>query len=427
MYKLYISLKKETLLFLNDKVGLALMFGMPVLLVFIITIIQDSVYQIVDSNRITLLIVNQDTGDLGHQLVAQLDSSGMFDIQENKTITPSEIKKKISHKDALTAIYIAKDFTEKLQRKSQKLSKIILTDFGLADGANNKMSGDDMPPVIQFFHDPILQENYCYSIMQILHAHLSVLESSRMIENIYSEMGATSSSPQLKETIQKNQIKIERINAAGGSQTKIPSSTQHNVPAWTIFAMFFMVVSLGTNIVKERNSGSFLRIKTMPARFSLILISKQFIYTIISFLQVIVIFSIGFFILPLINLPPLVVPENLPGTIVVILVCSFAAVSYALMIGSLARTEDQSTGFGAISIIIFAALGGVWVPTFIMPDYLQTISLFSPLHWCIEGFYVLFLKHGDWNELLKPVVVLLAFSLLCQLIAFFKIKFEKYL
>ena len=95
------------------------------------------------------------------------------------------------------------------------------------------------------------------------------------------------------------------------------------------------------------------------------------------------------------------------------------------MIGTLASTEDQSNGFGAVSIIIFAALGGVWVPTFIMPHYLQVISLFSPLHWCIEGFYVLFLKHGNWNELAKPIYVLLAFSLLCQAIAFFKIKFEK--
>ncbi|MCX6226249.1 MAG: ABC transporter permease [Bacteroidia bacterium] len=426
MYKFIISLKKETLLFLNDKVGLVLMFGMPVLLVFIITIIQDSVYKIVDSNRITLLVANHDTGDLGNRLITRLDSSGMFTIQEDKTLEPAEIKKSISQKKALTAIYISADFSEKLQRKSQHLSEIILADFGLTDTAGKKQSEGEAPS-IQFYHDPVLQENYCYSIINILHAHLSVIESTRMIENIYTEMGASSASPILKETIQKNQIKIERIIATAGSQRDIPSSTQHNVPAWTIFAMFFMVVSLGTNIVKERTSGSFLRIRTMPSSFALVLVSKQFIYTIIAFLQVLVIFSIGLFILPLINLPPLVIPENITGTAAVIFVCSFAAVSYALMIGTLARTEDQSNGFGAISIIIFAALGGVWVPTFIMPHYLQIVSLFSPLHWCIEGFYILFLQHGNWVDLSKPIFILLAFSLFCQLVAYFKIKFEKYI
>jgi len=424
MYKLLISLKKETLLFLNDKVGLVLMFGMPILLVFVITIIQDSVYQIVDSNKISLLVANHDKGDLGGKLVAQLDSSGMFKILEKNSLESNEIKNSISHKEALTAIYISSDFSEKLQSKSQQLSNIILTDFGLSDSDAGKSSQIEAP-VIQFFHDPVLQENYCYSIISVLHAHLSVIESTKMIDNIYKEMGATSTSPQLKETIQKNQIKIERIVATSGSQNKIPSSTQHNVPAWTIFAMFFMVVSLGTNIVKERTSGSFLRIKTMPASFSIVLISKQVIYTIIAFLQVFVIFSIGLYLLPLINLPPLVFPDNISGTIAIIFACSFAAVSYALMIGTLASTESQSNGFGAVSIIIFAALGGVWVPTFIMPHYLQIISLFSPLHWCIEGFYILFLNHGNWNDLVKPIYVLLGFSLFCQAIAFFKIKFEK--
>ena len=424
MYKFFISLKKETLLFLNDKVGLVLMFGMPILLVFVITIIQDSVYKIIDSNKITLLIANHDTGDLGNKLIAQLDSSGMFKIIVKNTIEPEEIKKSISQKDALTALYISADFSEKLQYKSQQLSSIILVDFGLSDTTSKTLSNVEAP-TIQFYHDPVLQENYCYSIINILHAHLSVIESTRMIENIYKEMGASSTSPRLKETIQKNQIKIERIVASSSSQNQIPSSTQHNVPAWTIFAMFFMVVSLGTNIVKERTSGSFLRIKTMPASFSLVLVSKQVIYTIIAFLQVVVIFSIGLFVLPLIDLPPLVIPENISGTIAIIFVCSFAAVSYALMIGTLTSTEDQSNGFGAISIIIFAALGGVWVPTFIMPHYLQVISLFSPLHWCIEGFYILFLKHGNWNDLAKPILVLLIFSLSCQIIAYLKHKFEK--
>jgi ABC-2 type transport system permease protein len=425
MYKFFISLKKEALLFLNDKVGLVLMFGMPVLLVFIITIIQDSVYKVIDSNKITLLISNHDSGDIGNRIITQLDSSGIFDISQDKTLSPTEVKEKIAQKEALTAIYIPSDFSEQLQKKSQQISSIILTDFGLSDSTNQKKTEANAPS-IQFYHDPVLQENYCYSAINILHAQLSMIESTKMIENIYKEMGANSASPHLKETIEKNQIKIERINAAPGAQKEIPSSTQHNVPAWTIFAMFFMVVSLGTNIVKERTSGSFQRIKTIPASFSLVLISKQLIYVIIAFLQVIVIFSIGLYILPLIDLPPLHIPENIAGTIVITLACSFAAVSYALMVGTLVNTESQSNGFGAISVIIFAALGGVWVPTFMMPDYLQIVSMFSPLHWCIEGFYVLFLRHGNWKELAKPALILLAFGLLCQLIARLRIKFEQH-
>jgi ABC-2 type transport system permease protein len=425
IYRYYISLKKETLLFLNDKVGLALMFLMPVLLVFIITIIQDSVYKLIDSNKITLLIANHDTGASGNIFIAQLDSSRLFMIKENKTLEPDELIKSIRDKKALTAIYIPADFSKKLKDKSNRLSSIIMSDFGLSEISGQELQQTDNLS-IKFYHDPVMQESYCYSIINALQTNLSVIENSLMIENIYKGIGEGHDASKLKEILQKNESKIERIVASKGSQKEIPTSTQHNVPAWSIFAMFFMVVSLGTNIVKERTSGSFQRIKSMPANLSLVLISKQFVFMVIAFLQVLVIFSIGLFILPILNLPKLVFPENIAGTLVTIIICGFAAVSYAFMIGTLASTENQSNGFGAISIIIFAALGGVWIPTFIMPHYLQIISLFSPLQWCIECFYTLFLRHGNWGDLLKPIFVLLIFSLFCQTIAFFKIKLEKH-
>lgn len=421
MYKFFVSIKKETLLFLNDKVGLALMFGMPVLLVFIITIIQDSIYQVVDSKKITLLVVNNDNGQLGSKLATMLDSSAMFRIHTRQNIDQKEIESLLDDKKTLAAIYIPENFSKQIDENALQLSQVVLSDFGLLDRTTNKTTSTD---AVQFFHDPILQETYCTSITHVLEAQLAIIENTRMIENIYHQMGIDTLPDHLNTTMLNNRMKIERINATSGQANMIPSSTQHNVPAWTIFAMFFMVVSLGTNIVKEKTSGSFLRIKTMPSRFSMVFVSKQLVYGIIAILQVALIFGIGYFILPLIHLPPLVFPSNYTALVVVVFVCSFAAVSYALMVGALSSTQDQSNGFGAISVVVFAALGGVWVPTFIMPGFLQFVSNFSPLHWCIESFYILFLKQGNWQQLALPLFILTAFSLLCQLIAYIKIKFE---
>ena len=138
----------------------------------------------------------------------------------------------------------------------------------------------------------------------------------------------------------------------------------------------------------------------MPTNYMLILSAKMLIYMGVAFLQFALIFAIGIFIFPLINLPQLILPSSIVAVIITILVSSLAAVSYALMIGALAKTQEQSNGIGAISIIIFAALGGIWVPTFVMPHYLQVISNFSPMHWSLESFYILFLKDGSWIELL---------------------------
>jgi ABC-2 type transport system permease protein len=246
-----------------------------------------------------------------------------------------------------------------------------------------------------------------------------------MIESIYAMVGIEGSPEAFKNQLVSSKTTISRLPAVSSDQLANPNSTQHNVPAWTIFAMFFMVISLGSNVAKERVNGSFLRLKTMPTNYFLILSSKMIVYVIVAMLQFALVFSIGILVFPLINLPKLVLPSAFLAFIVMMLVSSLAAVSYAMMVGAVSRTQEQSNGIGAISIIIFAALGGIWVPIFVMPHYLQVISSFSPMHWCLEGFYILFLKGGSWDQLFPVIGFLFIFIAVCQLTTYVKLKLEK--
>ncbi len=421
MYRLITSIKKELILLINDKLGLTLMFVLPLLLVFIITIIQDSAFKIVNNNQISMLISNHDKGELGSKLSNMLAESGMFNVVETDAIDSLQLKERIAKNEALTGIHISKDFSQKLADLSSSISTQMLKDFGIGDGEVKEVSY----PSIMFVHDPVLQESYCLSVIGMIYAHMGNMESSRMVESIYSEMGETAVPENIKQNITRNHIQIERIPASKNEKMLTPNATQHNVPAWTVFAMFFMVVSLGTNIVKERNSGSFVRIKTMPSSFTIILISKQVVYMVVGVLQVLLIFSMGAYVFPHIQLPVLYLPGNIIGMLVITFLSAIAAVSYSLMIGALTKTQEQANGIGAISIIILAALGGVWVPTFVMPEYMQVLSRLSPLNWCIEGYYILFLKNGNWNDLYRVILVLVSFSIVFQLLTYLKFKVDK--
>ena len=88
MNKLIASLKKEALLLFNDKIGLSMLFLMPILLVFIITIIQDSAYKMVNEKKVSLLVSNQDKGELGNKLIQMMNKSGLFDLEQITTLTP---------------------------------------------------------------------------------------------------------------------------------------------------------------------------------------------------------------------------------------------------------------------------------------------------------------------------------------------------
>ena len=85
MFKFWVAVKKEFSVLIFDKAGLAVMFAMPVLLVFIITIVQDSAFKIVNENRISMLVLNKDKGTESTKLIDLMNDSGLFDIKNDSS------------------------------------------------------------------------------------------------------------------------------------------------------------------------------------------------------------------------------------------------------------------------------------------------------------------------------------------------------
>ena len=86
---------------------------------------------------------------------------------------------------------------------------------------------------------------------------------------------------------------------------------------------------------------------------------------------------------------------------------SFSAIALALLIASVARTTEQATTIGGVLNIIFGALGGIMVPTFVMPRYMQELANLSPMAWGLEGFLDIFLRDGGAVDVLPESLALL--------------------
>lgn len=424
MNKLLATLKKEALVVLHDKVGLLLMYVMPIALVFIITLVNDSSFRMVSGNEISVLVVNDDNGDRGDSLIGLLEKSGSFKLTVTEGLSSKAIQQSLLKDNRLLAIQIPKNFTLQLTRKASGVTDLMLSEFGVKDSIVVQPKNE--PQSLVVFYDPVLQENYRFSINNSIYAYLGSLENSMIMQNLYAEMGYENVPEEIRTKLSTERVMIQEVAASSSGKSPIPNATQHNVPAWSVFAMFFMVVSLGGNIVKERLNGTFVRLRTIPSSFSLVLYSKMLVYLLVALTQLLTIGLIGMFVFPLIDLPKLNLPENLLATLVVALLSGMTAVSYAVLVGVFSKTQEQANGFGAISIIIFAAIGGIWVPSFAMPEYLQSFGQVSPLHWCLKGFYVLFLQNGAWSELQSTVVFLGLFIVGCQLLVFFKLKAQRY-
>ena len=104
---------------------------------------------------------------------------------------------------------------------------------------------------------------------------------------------------------------------------------------------------------------------------------------------------------------------------------AFAATGYGVLLGTVATSHEQAASFGSVSVIILAAIGGVWVPVYMMPAIMQKISVISPLNWGLDGFYDLFLRGADIQEILPQTLFLMLFFIVTMLMAFQYEKLKK--
>lgn len=109
------------------------MFAMPLLLVVIITLIQDSTFKLVKENKISMLVVNRDAGAQGKKLTEMLAHSGMFTITTDGTIAKASIKSELLKQNRNVALYIPENFSESLHQKASEIGNLFLTDLGVKD------------------------------------------------------------------------------------------------------------------------------------------------------------------------------------------------------------------------------------------------------------------------------------------------------
>ena len=405
----------------RDRLGLVFMFVMPIVLAVVITAVQNSTFEMLNTNTVPMLLCNRDTGDAGKQMEVAIIKVGMFDLKQvTPNVTDKEISDRMHEKDAVIAIIIPADFTQRLKQKADETAKKALKNFGMQTDSV-LTDTNSIQPITLLYH-PVLQESFRHSINGALRSALQVVQNKEILKSLYFALNEKAMPDTFENELMSNQVAINEIPVSRDGSRNIPNASQHNVPAWTVFAMFFVVISLGGSVVREKLNGSFVRLKTLPTNYLIALISKQLSYLFITCIQAAVVFSIGIWLFPFMGLPKLDLPADITGVVIVTLICGWCAVSYAIMIGVFAKTQEQANGIGAVSIVLMAAIGGLLVPSFAMPQSFQFVMKLSPLHWCLEAYYGLFLEGGKLKDVILNILPLLGITLVIQIITLYGLK-----
>ena len=418
--KLLATVKKEALLLLRDKVGLSILFLMPMALIFVMTLIQDAAFKTINEKGIPIIFVNNDHDSLGiliEQGLRNNDLCTFYDSIDGKPASVESAQKAVAEGKFLVGIVIPKGSTEAIRKNvTQLVSETLNSDSTVS----LKDSAKEDSVEITILIDPVAKKSFLISVTSNLHEFISEVKTKIMFQTFSDQVAEIipdkSTAP--KNAYKKTQIiKYKEIYASKTEERIVPNAVQHNVPAWAIFAMFFIAIPLSGSIMKEKNEGSVFRLHTMPTPFLLLINGKIIVYVIVCQIQFLLMLSVGLVFLPMLGLPALVLGHSYMGIFILTMATAFAATGYGVMVGTLATTEHQGAILGALSILLLSALGGIWVPSYVMPEVMRNISAYSPLNWALTGFYKLFLRSGGVGEILLDAVKLVAFFLLTMTIA----------
>jgi ABC-2 type transport system permease protein len=112
------------------------------------------------------------------------------------------------------------------------------------------------------------------------------------------------------------------------------------------------------------------------------------------------------------------------ATLSMITATALFSASLGLLIGTVAKTDNQVVVFSLIPMFVLAGLGGAWVPLEFTPETVQLIGHLSPVAWIMDGFKDILIRGAGFYEILLPVLVLLGFTIVCLALAVWRFKFE---
>lgn len=386
------------LLLSRDWGGLVILFVMPLVLVITVTLIQDSSFKAV-STRIEIAFVDNDKGEISETIIDNLSKSESFVLV---SVSEKELEKLVFKGKYQMGIVIPENLSSDLQNRVNHNVEKAISAFGLGDDSDTEENHFSTKEIKLYF-DPATHLSFKSGVRNAIDKIVTQIENQSIYRAFQEQLSEENSFFE-----QESLIVFEEILPTTNSEEPKPNSVQHNIAAWTLFAMFFIVVPLSVNMVKEKNQGTYVRLLTSPVSHLVFLGGKIITYLIICLLQFYVMLFIGKFIFPYFGLIALEW-TNLGLLTIVALFCGLAAIGFGVLLGTYAETQEQSAPFGATSVIILAALGGVWVPVFAMPEIMQGFAKISPMNWGLNAFYDILLRQGGLSDVLTDIILLFLF------------------
>lgn len=432
MRQLLTVIHKELLLLVRDRAGLLVLFVMPAVLVVVITLVQENALKSIGEGQTNILLIDGDRQTLGRQIADALkDTEGVMvtEALDGRTPDRRQALELVAKGTYQLCLIIPPGMTGTVKDRARQSALESLS-------AENTGGVTAPAPVVEVYFDPTVLGGFRSAVRNLLDLMIFRLEVSekmaalaRILPDHINRSIAGALEPVADIIVQPPQVDLqlkwsslplvraEEGEALAGRMTVLPTSVQQNVPAWSLFGIFFIVLPMAGAFIQERINGTHQRLLAMPVSYLTLVSGRIVAYMGIGVVQCALIGCIGKWILPLWGTPSLEMGGAPLALLVVIASAILAATGYGILLGTVVDTYEQASMFGPISIVIAAAIGGIMVPVYAMPAFMQSISVVSPLAWGLNGSLDIFVRGGGLVDVLPESAALIAFFGICVFIA----------
>ncbi|MFO1217797.1 MAG: ABC transporter permease [Burkholderiaceae bacterium] len=193
------------------------------------------------------------------------------------------------------------------------------------------------------------------------------------------------------------------IEASSRPEVKY-NSYAHSFAGMGVQFILMMGVDLAVGLLLMRRLGLWKRLRAAPLPRRTLLASHVSSCALIALIIFAVVYAVA------IAAFGVRIEGSAWGFAVVVVAFAVLTASFGLLVAALGRTPEATRGLAILATLLMVMLGGAWVPSFVFPAWLQTVSLYVPTRWAVDGLDAMTWRGQPFAAAVMPVTVMLGFA-----------------
>lgn len=379
---------------------------MPLIFTFVLAQANQGPVSSSGSTSWPLQVVNEDSGELGANLLQRLQESELLEVTA-AAVEPAF--QQLTDEETVAVLIIPTTFSEQVWAGQE-----VTLEYHVTQVANEAQ-------VVQAVIESALTEMSgsvaAAEFTTTVADELGRFEGDAAAQETYYQTAFAAAQEQWQNnppiTVQTQSLTRLEVH-----ENAVAVGINQSAPGMMVmFAMFFTFGGVSVLVV-EREQGTLRRLLVLPLNKFTIMFGKLLGIYIAGVAQIAILVLVGQFAFGADwGREPV-------GLALLILCYAFAITSLGMLMAALVRTSAQANTLSTVVILPMAALGGAWWPLDIVPEWMQTLGHLFPTAWAMDGFTDLITRGLGTTDILLEAGVLLLYGLVFMAIGIWRFRYE---